>query len=265
MSTPNPTTPDILSLREGGVLTLTFNRLDKKNAITTAMYTALAVALEEASQDDATRVVVIQGDLSCFTAGNDLADFLNNPPDMRPGAEPAPVVRFLNAIKVYPKPIVAAVAGPAVGIGTTLLLHCDLVYAGDNAAFSMPFVNLGLCPEAGASLLLTQLVGYPRAAEKLMLGEAFYAEEALEMGLVNRVLPPQEVNGYAQTQAAKLAAKPLASLKATKQLMKMSLPAQLNPVMEAELQQFGSLLRGPAAKEAISAVMQKRKPDFSQF
>lgn len=261
----NPTTPDILSLREGGVLTLTFNRLDKKNAITTAMYTDLAVALEEASQDEATRVVVIQGDLSCFTAGNDLADFLNNPPDMRPGAEPAPVVRFLNAIKAYPKPIVAAVAGPAVGIGTTLLLHCDLVYAGDNAAFSMPFVNLGLCPEAGASLLLTQLVGYPRAAEKLMLGEAFYAEEALEMGLVNRVLPPQEVNGYAQAQAAKLAAKPLASLKATKQLMKMSLPAQLNPVMEAELQQFGSLLRGPAAKEAISAVMQKRKPDFSQF
>ena len=255
---------DILSHREGGVLTLTFNRLDKKNAITAAMYDALATALDAAANDDSVRVLVFQGDVACFTAGNDLADFLDNPPDMSPGAEPAPVVRFLTALKNWPKPMVAAVAGPAVGIGTTLLLHCDLVYAGDNAAFSMPFVNLGLCPEAGASLLLRQLVGYQRAAEKLMLGEAFYAEEALEMGLVNRVLPPQEVNGYAQVQAAKLAAKPLASLKATKQLMKMSLPAERDAVMEAELQQFGTLLRGPAAKEAINAVMNKRKPDFSK-
>ena len=253
----------ILTHTEAGVLTLTFNRLDKKNAITAAMYTALAVALEEAVSDDAVRVAVIQGAEQAFTAGNDLADFLNNPPNTAAGAEPAPVVRFLNILRDFPKPLLAAVAGPAVGIGTTLLLHCDLVYAGDNAAFSLPFVNLGLCPEAGASLLLTQLVGYPRAAEKLMLGEAFYAEEALEMGLINRIVPPNEVNAYTQAQAAKLAAKPVASLRATKALMKMA-NTHLQPVMQAELQHFGELLRGPAAKEAISAVMEKRRPDFSK-
>ncbi|MFT3858435.1 MAG: enoyl-CoA hydratase [Aquabacterium sp.] len=255
---------DILQHREGGVLTLTFNRLDKKNAITAAMYTALAEALEAVAQDDSVRVAVIQGAVEVFTAGNDLADFRNNPPDMTPGAEPAPVVRFLNILRSFPKPLLAAVAGPAVGIGTTLLLHCDLVYAADNAAFSLPFVNLGLCPEAGASLLLPHLVGYPRAAEKLLLGEAFYAEEALEMGLVNRILPPTEVNSYTQAQAAKLAAKPMASLKATKALLKMG-QTQLKPVMDAELKLFGELLRGPAAKEAIAAVMEKRKPDFSRF
>lgn len=157
--------------------------------------------------------------------------------------------------------MIAAVAGPAVGIGTTLLLHCDLVYAGDNAAFSLPFVNLGLCPEAGSALLLPSLVGYPRAAEKLMLGEAFYAEEAVEMGIVNRILPPQEVNAYAQAQAAKLAAKPLAALRATKAVMKMG-QVGLKAIMDEELKLFGALLRGPAAKEAISAVMEKRKPNF---
>lgn len=252
---------DILAHREGGILTLTFNRLDKKNAITTVMYTRLAEELEQAAEDDTVRVAVIQGDVSCFTAGNDLADFLNNPPNMAADAEPAPVVRFLNILRVFPKPVVAAVAGPAVGIGTTLLLHCDLVYAGDNAAFSLPFVNLGLCPEAGSALLLPSLVGYPRAAEKLMLGEAFYAEEAVEMGLINRILPPQEVNAYAQAQAAKLAAKPLAALRATKAVMKMG-QVGLKAIMDEELKLFGALLRGPAAKEAISAVMEKRKPNF---
>ena len=136
--------------------------------------------------------------------------------------------------------MIAAVAGPAVGIGTTLLLHCDLVYAGDNAAFSLPFVNLGLCPEAGSALLLPSLVGYPRAAEKLMLGEAFYAEEAVEMGLINRILPPQEVNAYAQAQAAKLAAKPLAALRATKAVMKMG-QVGLKAIMDEELKLFGAL------------------------
>jgi enoyl-CoA hydratase/carnithine racemase len=254
---------DILQHREGGVLTLTFNRLDKKNAITAAMYTALADAMDAAAQDAAVRVAVIQGAVEVFTAGNDLADFLKQPADLSNTAEPAPVVRFLNALREFPKPLLAAVAGPAVGIGTTLLLHCDMVYAGDNAAFSLPFVNLGLCPEAGASLLLPQLVGRTRAAEKLLLGEAFYAEEALEMGLVNRIVPPHEVNAYTQAQAAKLAAKPMASLLATKSLMKLP-QAQLAAVMHEELKHFGQLLRGPAAKEAIAAVMDKRKPDFSK-
>jgi enoyl-CoA hydratase/carnithine racemase len=176
----------------------------------------------------------------------------------------APVFRFLEALRVFPKPLLAAVCGPAVGIGTTLLLHCDLVYAADNAAFSLPFVNLGLCPEAGASLLLPQLVGYPRAAEKLLLGEAFYAEEALDMGLINRILPPSEVNSYTQAQARKLAAKPAASVRITKALMKQP-QTQLKGLMQDEIQHFGQLLRGPAAKEAISAVMEKRKPDFSKL
>jgi enoyl-CoA hydratase/carnithine racemase len=143
-----------------------------------------------------------------------------------------------------------------------MLLHCDLVYAGDNAAFSLPFVNLGLCPEAGVSLLLPQLVGHQKAAEKLMLGEPFYAEEALEMGLVNRILPPNEVNGYTQAQARKLAAKPAVSVRLTKALMKQPQP-QLQGVMQEEIRHFGELLCGPAAKEAISAMMDKRKPDFS--
>lgn len=256
---------DILQHREDGILTLTFNRLDKKNAITTAMYTVLADAMFAAAEDAAVRVVVLQGHEQVFTAGNDLADFLKNPPDMsKQDTDPAPVVRFLEALRTFPKPLVAAVAGPAVGIGTTLLMHCDLVYAADNAAFSLPFVNLGVCPEAGASLLLPALVGYPRAAEKLMLGEPFYAEEAVEMGLVNRLLPPGEVNAYAQAQAAKLAAKPMASLTATKTLMKKG-QVGLQQIMGDELKLFGALLRGPAAREAITAVMEKRKPDFSQL
>jgi enoyl-CoA hydratase/carnithine racemase len=253
----------ILAHCESGVLTLTFNRLDKKNAITTAMYSALADALSVAAADTAVRAVVIQGHEQIFTAGNDLADFKNNPPVSTPD-QPAPVLRYLEAMRTFPKPVVAAVCGPAVGIGTTLLLHCDLVYAGDNAAFSLPFVNLGLCPEAGASLLLPALVGYPRAAEKLLLGEAFYAEEALDMGLINRILPPHEVAGYAQAQALKLAAKPPESLRITKALMKQPL-VQLPAVMDEEFRHFGALLRGPAAKEAISAVMEKRKPDFSKL
>lgn len=252
----------ILQHRENGVLTLTFNRVDKKNALLGEMYTALSDALEQAAEDDAIRVAVFQGAVEVFTAGNDLIDFLQNPPDADQGRD-VPVFRFLEALRAFPKPLIAAVCGPAVGVGTTMLLHCDLIYAGDNAAFSMPFVNLGVCPEAGSSLLLQNLVGYPRAAEKLMLGEAFYAEEALEMGLVNRILPPHEVNGYAQAQAAKLAAKPASSLRITKALMKQHQPT-LPAVMLEEGRHFSELIRGPAAKEAMSAIMEKRRPDFSK-
>ena len=160
--------------------------------------------------------------------------------------------------------LIAAVAGPAVGFGTTLLLLCDLVYAGDNAAFSMPFVNLGLCPEAASSLLLPRLMGYQRAAEALLLGEPFMAEAALEAGLVNRVVPPTEVNGVAQAQAAKLAAKPLSALMATKRLMKAGQRAEIKAQMAEEGQSFGRMLTEPAAREAFTAFMEKRKPDFSQ-
>jgi enoyl-CoA hydratase/carnithine racemase len=251
---------DILIHTEDGITTLTFNRVDKKNSITAAMYAALADAVEAARDDAAVRCVVFQGHETIFSAGNDIADFLNNPP----AGEDAPVFRFLRAIATFPKPLLAGVCGPAVGIGTTLLLHCDLVYAGDNAAFSMPFVNLGLCPEAASSLLVPQLMGYHRAAEALLLGEPFMAEAALEVGLVNRVLAPSEVTNYTQSVARKLAAKPLSSLVETKRLMKKGNAPQVMAVMAEEGASFGRMLREPAAREAFSAFMERRKPDFSK-
>ena len=251
---------DILVHTEAGVTTITLNRVDKKNSITAAMYATMADALDQAQADAAVRVVLLQGDVTIFSAGNDIGDFLNKPP----AGEQSPVFRFLHGIAAFPKPIVAAVCGPAVGIGTTMLLHCDLVYAGDNAAFSLPFVNLGLCPEAASSLLLPQMFGYHRAAEALLLGEPFMAEAALEIGLVNRIVPPTEVNAMAQTQARKLAAKPLTSLVETKRLMKKGQAVQVAQQMDEEGAVFGRMLREPAAREAITAFMEKRKPDFSQ-
>ncbi len=253
-------TPDVLIHTEAGVMTLTLNRVDKKNSISVAMYSAMADALAQAAADATTRVVVFQGAETIFSAGNDIGDFLNKPP----AGMDSPVFRFLHAIASFPKPLLAAVCGPAVGIGTTLLFHCDLVYAGDNAAFSMPFVNLGLCPEAASSLLVPQMLGYHRAAEALLLGEPFMAEAALEVGLVNRVLPPSEVTNYAQAQARKLAAKPLSSLIETKRLMKKNQTAQVLQVMAEEGASFGRMLTEPAAKEAFGAFMERRKPDFSQ-
>ena len=252
---------DILTHTEAGVTTVTLNRVAKKNSLTAAMYTQLAEALAAAAADTAVRVVVIQGDPTVFSAGNDIEDFLNNPP----ATDDAPVFHFLRGIAGFPKPLVAAVAGPAVGIGTTLLLHCDLIYAGDNAAFAVPFVNLGLVPEAGASWLLPRLMGHHRASEALLLGEPFRAEAALEVGLVNRVVPPTEVNALAQQQARKLAAKPLASLIETKRLMKQGHTADVAQRMADEGVIFGRMLREPAAREAFSAFMERRKPDFSKF
>jgi len=252
---------DVLVHAEGGVMTLTLNRLARKNSLTGAMYAALAEALTRAQEDAAVRVVLVQGHETVFCAGNDIGDFLNQPPS----AQDSPVFRFLRAIATLGKPLLASVCGPAVGIGTTMLFHCDLVYAGDNAAFSMPFVNLGLCPEAASSLLAPQLLGYHRAAEALLLGEPFMAEAALEVGLVNRVLPPTEANAYAQAQARKLAAKPLTSLVETKRLMKKALQPAVLQQMEAEGESFRRLLVAPAAKEAFTAFMEKRKPDFSKL
>ena len=252
---------DILQHIDQGVMTLTFNRLDKKNSITAAMYASLADAMEQAQTNPEVRVVLIQGHETIFSAGNDIADFLNHPPS----GHDAPVFRFLRAIAGFSKPLLAAVAGPAVGIGTTLLFHCDLVYAGDNAAFSMPFVNLGLCPEAGSSLLVPQMMGHHRGAEALLMGEPFMAEAAQEVGLVNRVVPPTEVNSYAQAQARKLAAKPMSSLVETKRLMKMGQSAQIMAQIETEAASFGRMLQEPAAREAFGAFMEKRRPDFSKL
>ena len=253
------TIPEILAHLDAGVLSLTINRLDRKNSITAAMYAAMADALAAAESDAAVRVVVIQGHETIFSAGNDIGDFLDKPPS----TQDSPVFRFLRGISTFPKPVIAAVCGPAVGIGTTLLLHCDLIYAGDNAAFSMPFVNLGLCPEAASSFLVPQLMGYPRAAEALLLGEPFSAETALEIGLINRIVPPAEVSALAQQQARKLAAKPLSSVIETKRLMKKGTTSLVVERMAEEGNSFGRMLGEPAAREAFTAFMQKRKPDFS--
>jgi enoyl-CoA hydratase/carnithine racemase len=254
-------TSDLLLDTAGGVTTLTIHRVAKKNSFTTAMYAAMADVLDQAQADPAVRVLVIQGNETIFSAGNDIADFLQTPPTTLE----APVFRFMRAISSFSKPIVAAVCGPAVGIGTTMLFHCDLVYAGDNAAFSMPFVNLGVCPEAASSLLAPQRMGYGRAAEALLLGEPFMAETALEMGLISRIVPPAEVNALAQRQAQKLAAKPLSSVLASKRLMKQGQADLVAQRMAEEGTLFGQMLAQPAAQEAFAAFMEKRKPDFSAF
>ncbi len=255
---------EILSHLEARVMTLTFNRVARKNSITSAMYTQLAEALEQAVDDAAVHVVLIQGDASIFTAGNDIADFIAQietpiePPQMAP-----PLMRFLRLLAAFPKPLVAAVCGPAVGIGTTLLFHCDLVYAGDNAKFTMPFVNLGLVPESASSLLVPQLLGHHRAAEALLLGEPLLAETARDVGLVNRIVPSAEANTFALAQARKLADKPLSALVETKRLMKLAQQSALQQRLGEESTTFGRMMRSPAAREAFSAFMEKRKPDFS--
>jgi enoyl-CoA hydratase/carnithine racemase len=251
---------DILIHIEAGVMTITFNRIDKKNSISSVMYATMADALVQADSDAVVRAVVFQGHETVFCAGNDIGDFLNGPPSTKE----SPVFRFLFAISSFSKPVLAAVCGPAVGIGTTMLFHCDLVYAGDNAAFSMPFVNLGLCPEAASSLLVPQLMGYHRASEALLLGEPFMAEAALEVGLINRVLSPIETNNYAQTIARKLAAKPISSLIETKRLMKKGQLALVTQQISDEAISFGRMLKEPAAVEAFGAFMEKRKPDFAK-
>ena len=265
MSAMNTPTPDIIHHTEAGVMTITFNRLDKKNSITSAMYGALADALADAQYKDTVRVVVLQGHETIFSAGNDIGDFLNNPPADPNSSVKAPVFRFLHGISTFTKPLIAAVCGPAVGVGTTMLFHCDLVYAGDNAAFSMPFVNLGLVPEAASSMLVPHMFGYHRAAEALLLGEPFMAEAALEVGLVNRVLPPTEANTYAQSVARKLAAKPISSLIETKRLMKKGQAALIEKQMAEEGVSFSRMLTEPAAKEAFGAFMERRKPEFSKI
>jgi enoyl-CoA hydratase/carnithine racemase len=221
----------------------------------------MADALKEAESDAEVRAILFTGKPEIFTAGNDLEDFMKNPPQKRN----SPVYQFMQNLSQATKPVIAAVSGPAVGIGTTLLMHCDFVYAADNAKFSMPFAKLGLCPEFSSSMLLPQIAGYQRAAEKLMLGEAFSAQEACAMGLVNKVLPPAEVLAFAEAQAAKLAALPTSSLRATKRLMKGKQLAAIKAKMQEEGQLFSKLLVSKEAKEAFTAFFEKRKPDFIKF
>lgn len=253
---------DILTNKANGILTIEFNRPEKKNAITSAMYQMMADAIKDAEGDAAVRAIVIQGKPEVFTAGNDLDDFLKNS-----SAEVGdrPVAQFMRALSGATKPVVAAVAGNAVGIGTTLLMHCDLVYAAENAKFAMPFTQLGLCPEFASSMLFPQMVGYPRAAEKLLLGEAFSAQDAYDMGLVSQVLPVADLVDHAHGQAAKLAALPASSLRVTKRLMKGAQMEAIQARMMEENKHFGEMLVSKEAKEAFMAFFEKRRPDFTKF
>ena len=253
---------DILVEREGSVMTLRMNRPEKRNALTSAMYSGLADGLDAADADPGVRVVVIAGAGGHFTAGNDLGDFLSAPP--RDGSE-LPVGRFLRTISHFRKPLIAAVEGNAVGVGTTMLLHCDLVYAADTAKLQLAFVNLGLVPEASSSLLLPRLVGNARAAELLMFGDTFGAAEAERFGIVNRVVPAAELAAVVRERAAALAAKPAGALRNVKQLLRYSTTSTVTERMAEESAIFGAALQSAEAREAMTAFMEKRAPDFSQF
>jgi len=250
----------VLTKIRDSVLTLRLQRPEKKNALTRDMYLALTAALDQAAVSDAVRVVVITGGAEVFTAGNDLEDFLADPPrDMD-----APVLRFLAALASCPLPLVAAVNGVAIGIGTTLLLHCELVYAGSRARFQLPFVNLGLVPEAASSLLLPRLAGYQRAAELLLLGEPFDAARAAALGLVNAVTDPEQVEAMALAAATALSQKPRTALRATKALLKSDTGRTLARINE-EAVAFIARLGSAELREAVLAFREKRAPDFSQL
>jgi enoyl-CoA hydratase/carnithine racemase len=245
---------DIAVTRRGAVAAIGIRRPQRKNALTAEMYDAMAAALAQAEADDAVRVALFHGTDDAFTAGNDIEDFVRRPP----ADEDAPVFRFLRTVSGARKPLVAAVNGVAVGLGTTLLLHCDLVYAGEGARFSMPFVKLGLVPEFGSSYLLPLIAGYHRAAEMLLLGEAFDAQAALAAGIVTRVVPREDTLEAAHEAAAKLAALPAQSVLLTKHLMKSAHRVAIEQQMAAESRYFRERLASPEAQETLNAFLAKR-------
>jgi enoyl-CoA hydratase/carnithine racemase len=251
----------VVSAVEARVARIALNRPEKKNAITAEMYAQLADALAAADADPAVRAILLSGSRDCFTSGNDLADFLERPP----AGTASPTWRFFEVLPALAKPVVAAVAGPAVGIGTTLLLHCDLVYAADNARFQLPFVALGIVPEFGSTYLLPLLAGYQRAAALLLLAQPFGADKARELGLVSEVVPAEKLLDAAAQAAARLAELPPESLRLTKRLMKTAQTEQVRRTIEEEGRIFRERLGSPEAKEALRAFLEKRKPDFSRF
>lgn len=244
--------------RDGAVMTIRLCRPDKKNAITAAMYARMADALDELNRDDALRAGLFLGTDGIFTAGNDLSDFLQHPP----AGEDAPVFRFISALPRAEKPLVAAVDGPAVGVGTTMLLHCDLVYVTARTRLQMPFVNLGLLPEAGSSYLLPRLLGHARAAELVMLGEPVDGETAVRLGLANRLVAPEQIEETARAAARALAEKPPAAVRITKRLLKSD-RAAVEAALKREGEEFVGRLQSAEAREAFAAFLEKRKPDFS--
>jgi enoyl-CoA hydratase/carnithine racemase len=247
--TDNITESSILVENQQAIQRIIINRPDKKNALTHTMYIALTQALIEADDDPQVRVILLTGTVDCFTSGNDLVDITAHPPS----DENSPGFRFLTTLSHTKKPIIAAVSGPAVGIGTTLLLHCDLIYASSNARFQLPFVNLGLSPEAGISLLLPLRIGYQRAAELLLLGEPFSAETALALGLINGIYESDKLHTAVLTKAQQLAAQPRHATLLTKALLKRNYAAALDETMVVELRHFVDCLQSPETAAALKA------------
>src|ERR1041384_6254474 len=251
---------EILTARTGSILRVTVNRPAKKNAMTSAMYIALADVLNEAAKDDDIHVVIWDAAGDSFSAGNDVEDFLKNPP----GPGESPQARLGTALMNLDKPVIAVVQGAAIGGGTTLLAHCDFVYAGESAKFKLPFVDLGLVPEFGSSWSVAARSGYLRAAELFMLGEPFNAELAAEIGLVTRVVPDAELSATATETAKKLAAKPIGALRATKKLLKRSSRQQVEEAIQAEVEEFSTRVRSAEVREVFTAFLEKRPPDFTK-
>ncbi len=251
----------IRTASQNGVATIEIARPERKNALTAAMYQAMADALDAAQADPAVRVVLLTGHESIFTAGNDLEDFMKRPPS----EESAPVFQFMQALVRIEKPVIVAVRGAAIGIGVTLLLHCDFVYLAEDSRLTMPFVSLGLVPEFGSSLLLPALMGHARATEKLLLSEPLSAQEAVSVGLASKALPSAEVLEHAQKVAQRLCALPPGAVRESKRLMRAGNRSSVLEAIDTERKVFAQRLLSPEAKEAFSAFFEKRKPDFSKF
>jgi enoyl-CoA hydratase/carnithine racemase len=246
------------------VTTIEMARPERKNALTSEMYQAMADALHSAGQDATVRAVLITGQPGIFTSGNDLEDFMARAPS-GDDLKDSPVMRFMLALKDCKKPVVAAVTGAAIGIGTTMLLHCDLVYVSDEARLAMPFTSLGLVPEYASSLILPRLMGHVKAAEKLLLGDPFTGADAVEFGIANAVLPAGEVVNHARRMAERFNALPPGAVRDSKRLMRRADAAAVQEAIEVEAGIFSQRLRSPEATEAFQAFFQKRKPEFSRF
>ncbi|MEI6387498.1 MAG: enoyl-CoA hydratase-related protein [Spirochaetota bacterium] len=246
---------------DSGIMTVRMVRPEKRNAIDLGMYRSLASALAKADADPGVRVVLLEGSAGNFTSGNDLADF-RDPAAL--GLD-SPILFFVEALHSARKPLVAAVEGLAIGIGVTMLLHCDLVYAGEGARFQLPFVSLGLCPEAGSSQLLPLAAGYRLAAELLILGEPFDGATAQRAGIVNEVVPTGQAGQVARQKALRIAAQPAAALRLAKELLRRGDRQALGATIRLEAEHFRERLLSPEAAEAIAAFAAKRAPDFSRF
>jgi enoyl-CoA hydratase/carnithine racemase len=251
---------DILHERAGNVLRIQLNRPKKLNAMTSGMYVALADILKDAAGDEFTRAVLWHSAGDAFCAGNDIEDFLKNPP----GPGESPQAQLMHALIDFNKPIVAAVHGAAIGGGTTMLLHCDFIYAGEGARFQMPFINLALVPEFGSSAIAPATMGHIRAAELVLLGSRYDAKRALELGLVTQVVPDQDLLSVATETAQQLAAKPASALQASKRLLRQPFRQQIIAAMKAENEEFSTQVRSADAKEALTAFLEKRAPDFTK-